>query len=302
MSRNLSPRLVAPRWAIAVLALLACRGASAAEASAEDVLAGKGLFRSGSLYVLRSEDEVKKAAGAAETRLREYRTAAAREKDAARDEADKKTLIPALVKQRAALKQQYDQAMPAIRAQLQAMTGRQADLRRQIAPMRDAARYTNNNFAAAGNNQLVDVHNGLSDQIEELQLQASQLSASYNEVTDRLRLLTRGGDEPGAAEAPRVSAAQRRESYVEALGELRKSVDETKQKYAALAADAEVKGALASLSRRTAKIKYALGPTKKFLDGAKALEKAEEKVTSGTLESTRPEPTSKRKPRTARRK
>ena len=48
------------------LAALACPAPSAAGADPEGVLAGKELYPSGSMYVLRAEDEVKKAVAAAE--------------------------------------------------------------------------------------------------------------------------------------------------------------------------------------------------------------------------------------------
>ena len=61
---------------------------------------------------------------------------------------------------------------------------------------------------------------------------------------------------------------------------MRKVVDETKNSYETLAGDAEVKAALESRNTRSAKFKYVLGPTKKFLNTVDALGKAEAKVAS----------------------
>src|SRR5262249_7535169 len=72
------------------LAALACPPPSVAGADPEAALGGKGLYPSGSMYVLRAEDEVKKAVAAAEARVREYRRALAWEKDAGKSESEKK--------------------------------------------------------------------------------------------------------------------------------------------------------------------------------------------------------------------
>ena len=123
-------RMFAP-WGVA-LAALACAGLSSGQDKAaddpgkvaEEQLAAKDLHRSAAMYVARGEDEVKKASDAAELRLKEYRLAVARERGAVQD-------LMTLTKQRDALKQQIDQTMPTIKAQVQALQQQQAAIRMQ---------------------------------------------------------------------------------------------------------------------------------------------------------------------------
>ena len=87
--------------------------------AAEDVLTAKELHPSAAMYISRGEDEVKKASDAAEARLKEYRHAAAQERAALQDIIDKKAMAKELTKERDELKKEMDQALPAIRAQVQ---------------------------------------------------------------------------------------------------------------------------------------------------------------------------------------
>jgi hypothetical protein len=272
-----------------------------AQQKGDDVLAAKNLRLSGSMLAIQSEDEVKKAAETAQARLKEYRIAAYREKDLNRSAAEKESLIKALTKQRNAVQQQFDRVRPALRAQMQELRQQQAALREQIGPMRDAAIYTSNNFARVQNNQLVDVHNGIGDQIEALVMQSNQYVDTLNELGYRIDMLRDGPDADSSGNSL-VSAADKREAYADALKEQRKLVEETRKAYADLAADAEVKSALAALNKRSPKTKYTLGPSKKFQDLAKAMEKAEQQLASGAIDSAKPETAAKRKARPGKRK
>ena len=292
-------------WGVA-LAVLVCAGLSYGQGkttedpvkAAVELLAAKDLHPLAAMYVVRAEDAVKKASDAADARLKEYRHATAREKGALKDLVD-------LKKERDALKQQIDQTMPNLNAQVQTLNQQQAALRMQI-----------NSMPAGGNrngrmqvNQLQTESNQLSVQINTLQAEGNQLTAMYNELNNEIKQLESRPDTksdsptPPTATRSAASSDERKEAYVKAVGELRKQVDLVKPKYAALVDDAEVKAALASLSQRSAKIKYVLGPSKKFLDTVKALESAEAKVASDTiLDEPKTADSAKRKSKTAKRK
>jgi hypothetical protein len=299
-------------WGVA-LAVLAGAGLSFGQGKAADdpgkaaegQLNAKELHRSASMYVLNGEDVVKKASDTAEARLKEYRLAAAREKGALRDTLDKKSLAAELTKERDELKKQIDQTMPEIQAQVQVLRQQQAQLQMQMNSMRGGS----NRYAQMGIRQLQADSNQLSAQINMIQAQGNQLQVAYNQLGEQIKQLnsrpdTKSDDASKPAIKPAVTSSESyRESYVQALGELRKHVDEAKQKYDALADDAEVKAALATLSQRSAKIKYVLGPSKKFLDTVKALEQAEAKVASDTIiEEHKPADSVKRKAKTAKKK
>ena len=88
--------------------------------AAEALLTSKELRASAAMYIATAEDDVKKAHEAAEARLKEYRQAYARERGALQEIHDKKAYAAELTKERDELKKQMDQALPAIRAQVQA--------------------------------------------------------------------------------------------------------------------------------------------------------------------------------------
>jgi clan AA aspartic protease (TIGR02281 family) len=266
------------------LALVSFATTSLAGGPEDDLLRSKGLRLSGSIYVLPAEDEVKSASEVAAAQLRAYRLADLELKDFERGAAGRKAAIEALTQRRSALNQQYLQTMPGLRAQVQALTRQQAALRRQLPGLRQAALYTRNGYAAMQHNQVVEMIEALGDRIDLLQDQGNQLTATLNELTDRLKLLSEGGDESGFAREARARAGRRREAYLQALLELRTLVDATDDRYAALASDAEVTGALEALNRRSKRIEYQLGPRRKYRDCVKALERAEARVTTETLE------------------
>jgi hypothetical protein len=271
------------------LAALVCSAPSRAAIDAEEVLAGKGLYPSGLVYVLRAEDEVKKAARAAETRLKEYRRAVAWDKDATRSEADRKALAADLTKQRDALKQQMDQTLPQIRAQIQALTQQQMALRQQMT--------ATGGYGARGagltSYAMVGQFNNLAEQIAMLQAQGNQMADTYTAMGNQINMLSRSapapapdaakGKEKGNEKPSTAQSDAAKKAYVDALAAVRKLVDETNATYATLAKDAQVKAALDSLNKKPTQPKRVLGPSKKFLDAVKALAQAEAKVASDTL-------------------
>lgn len=292
-------RCFAP-WASLVTALVFAvpAPARAAEGTAESVLTGKELRRSAEIYVLRAEDDVKKAADAAEARLKEYRYAVAREKAEKLVAAAKKNMATDLTKQRSALRQQMAQTLPQLRAQIQNLTQQRAALRQQLNDLR----YANGGAGIAAYNQVADVYNALNNQIQNLVEQNNQLVDTDSEAAEQIDQLRSDTDPSKAAMQAPASPVDCREAYSEALKAWRTAADEVKAKYAALAEDDEVKAALEALNKRSPKIHYALGPSKKFSDSVKALEQAEAMGTSDPGAGAQPKPLSKRKARAGRRK
>ena len=147
-----------------------------------------------------------------------------------------------------------------------------------------------------------------------LQAQSQQFTMTYNNLNAQIKELnsqTSAKPDPASKADPAAkpetpkpdSSEDKKESYVKAIGVLRKQVDVAKQKYTVLAEDAEITSALGTLSQRSAKIKYVLGPSKKFHDTVKALEQAEAKIASDTIiDWPRPADSAKKKSKTARKK
>jgi len=80
-----------------------------------------------------------------------------------------------------------------------------------------------------------------------------------------------------------AEVAQSREKYMQAVLDLRKSVDELTAKYDGLSKNPEITKALEALSAST-KSKQRLGPSAKIREAIKLLEKAEGSVQSETIE------------------
>jgi hypothetical protein len=194
---------------------------------------------------------------------------------------DQKAMAKELTKQRDELKQEMDQVIPNLRAQIQALQLQQQTTNMQSGGGRYGGRYARQGSSIA-NNQF-------GAQITMLNAQINQYTMNYNALNNEIKQLstqpTPKSDDASKTsfQKPGSTSADKKEAYVKALGELRKHVDETSKTYTALADDAEVKGALETLSKRSAKITYVLGPSKKFLDAVKALEQAEAKVASDTI-------------------
>jgi hypothetical protein len=271
-----------------VATLAVCAGPAPGEDDPADVLTDKGLHPSGAVFLAKGEDDVKKAWDAAEAKLREYRRASAQEKDFARTEAEKKGLAENLKRERAAMKQQLDQILPQLRAQAQALSQQRAALGMQYS----GSRYRYGNVQS----------NQLSSQISALNNQANQLNAEYNDLGARINYLSGRPDNSKAAPTPFASSADKREAYAKALEEVRKQVDATRKAYEEAGKDPQVKSALDALNQRSAKIKHTLGPSKKFEDSIKALEKAEAKLASGEIDEAPTQPASRKAKSKAARK
>jgi len=285
-------------WGPLVTALVFAGPSPAADAPPDSVLAGKDLRRSAEMFVLRAEDDVKKAADAAEARLKEYRYAVAREKTETLVAAAKKTMASDLTKQRSALRQQMAQTLPQLRAQIQNLTQQRAALRQQLNDLR----YAGGAAGTAAYNQVADTYNALNNQIQNLVEQNNQLVDTDSEAAEQIDQLRSDSDPTKTDMQAPASPETCREAYSESLKAWRAVADAVKEKYAALADDAEVKAALATLNTRSPKIHYALGPSKKFSDALKTLEQAEAKGTRDPGAGPQPKSQPRRKAKAAKRK
>ncbi len=119
-----------------------------------------------------------------------------------------------------------------------------------------------------------------------LSQQRDMLTAERNQVVNQLNTLQeQQNKDQGQDQKLRFSAevAQSREKYVQAVVDLRKSVDELTAKYDELSKNPEVTKALEALSAST-KNKQKLGPSAKIRDAIKLLGKAEGSVQSDNIE------------------
>src|SRR5208282_1890341 len=113
-----------------------------------------------------------------------------------------------------------------------------------------------------------------------LSQQRNLLVAEHNQVVNQLNTLQeQQNQDQGQDQKLQLNAevAQRREKYMQAIVDLRKSVDELTAKYDGLSKNPEITKALDALSAST-KSKQRLGPSAKIRDAIKLLEKAEGSV------------------------
>ena len=109
-------------------------------------------------------------------------------------------------------------------------------------------------FATAQHNQLVGMINTLSLQLDAMRRQ--------------------GSDDTRQVVAARLATG--REQFIQAVLDLRQLVDKTNKRYKELADDAAVKAALEGLNAaQTGKTRFALGPSRGYLDNEKQLERFE---------------------------
>jgi len=300
-------------WSMAsAILIVIVNGRSATAAEPSTVLAGKGLQRAGSVFALKSEDDVFKAVAAVEAKLKDYRS----EKNASRTEAEKKALAAELTVQRDALRQQMNQAVPQIRAQIQALTMQQAALNQQQASGGRLGNNVRGSFPLS-NAQTAYQMNALAQQIAQLQMQGEQITAGFNELNNQINELTpkkkadkakaKAGEKPSASpvdDKPSASTVEEKlKALQDSIAEARKVVEATQKEYATLAADSQVTSALEALNR-TVSLKQTLGPSRKMLESIKALDRAEAYAANGDdpSGSTKSTASHKRKSRSAKKK
>jgi hypothetical protein len=285
------------------IAIVVVNGRSYASQDPGAVLAAKGLHPVGSVFVLKAEDEVLKAVGAAEAKLKDYR----REKSASRSDAEKRALAAELSAQRNSLQQQMKQVVPQIQAQIRALTMQQAALRQQQA--------SGGQFGTGGRGsvplsttQTAYQMSVLGEQIAQLQMQGEQMTAELNELNKQINELTPrdASVQPKTkpdGKPPASEVDEKRKALQGAIAEARKIVDETTKAYATLGEDSQVRSALDGL-KRTLSSKPTLGPSPKMLAAVRALDRAEAYAAKPDDPSGSPKSNSfnKRKFRSARKK
>ncbi|MGO9810792.1 MAG: aspartyl protease family protein, partial [Isosphaeraceae bacterium] len=128
-------------------------------------------------------------------------------------------------------------------------------------------------------------NNFVNQELNQLSQQNNILVAQRDQVVAMLNALQEQNKDQGQDQKLQVNAevAQSREKYMQAVLDLRKSVDDLTAKYDELAKNPEVAKALEALSAST-KSKQRLGPSAKIRDAIKLLEKAERSVQSETIE------------------
>ncbi len=134
------------------------------------------------------------------------------------------------------------------------------------------------NLGPSGGNQAATVyHNMVVQERNNVVTEQRRLSALINNLADQR------GQFQDMKKQFNAEVAQVRESYMQALTDLRKSVDEIVAKYAEVEGKEEVQKALKDLSA-SSKIKQKLGPSKELSNAIKWLGRLEGSVQSETVE------------------
>lgn len=115
-------------------------------------------------------------------------------------------------------------------------------------------------------------------QRNELVAQRNQAVMAYNGLADNINLLrTSPAGDPATRDRLQGEVSRRREAFIQAVLDLRQTVDAAQKSYTALASDEEVKKAIAAAGQ-SAKTKPRLGPSPQFASNIKLLERAEQSV------------------------
>ncbi len=216
--------------------------------SPADLLKSRNLKRVGTTYILVDEQQIQRSLSAARAQLVQFRQAAAQQNAFEAGNQDRRAFGDQLIKQRAYLNQQL------------------AEIDRQM-PSADLAR--TNAAVNLARNDLVNQHN--------------QLIATINEISDRLQLIQNQGDGAEFKGKMGQEVARLRESYIQAILDVRQSIDEARKSYEELAKDPEVAKAIQALNDQS-KAKVKLGPSREFQTIAANFEKTEKSVLTETVE------------------
>jgi clan AA aspartic protease (TIGR02281 family) len=215
----------------------------AAETRPEDLLKAQDLKRSGSTWILASETKV----------LKDLRDARA---------------LYRQVEEGMMHRQQLEMGLQNRKGALEQLLYRNAELGEQI---KEIERQSDELAAAVGNVYAQQQRNELGRQRSALVTENNQIVNQLNSIQEQMRDQSQDQD-------PRLQlnaeVAERREKYMQALIDLRTSVNEVKGKYEALAKNQDVTKALDALSQST-KIRQRLGPSKALNDAIHLLEKSE---------------------------
>jgi hypothetical protein len=229
-----------PGLAAAIIAISMTGLAGAAEPP-EKILEGLGLSRSGDLFIVPSESRTKSKTREIRQLMRLISLDSARLRETASPE-DYQKMIKGLTDQVA----QYRNEINTVGQQLNSFP-------------RWRGRFLTTDATA---------------QYQQLSAYRAQLQAEVNEETAYLNQLKSQPPDPKVKSKLDAELSERRDSLRTAIKELRELVDETRAKYAELAANPEVKGALEKLAAG-ARTRPKLGPAHEFLVDVKYLEKIE---------------------------
>lgn len=223
-----------------------------ADGTPEEVLKNLGLVRSGTTWVLPDEKTV----------LRDLRDARMLYDRVAQGMMRQQMLAYGTQNQQAVILQ---------------LRQRSAELNQSIAQL-DAQ--LNNLVVPPGGNNFVQI------QRQQVADQRNQLALAHNQIVNQLNTLQEQAQPKDPGDDPRLQlnaeVAQDREKYMQAVLDLRSSVDQVTEKYNAVAKNPQAAGALAALSAST-KNRHKLGPSKAMLDAIKTLERVEGTVRSENI-------------------
>ncbi len=236
-----------PRWLVGFLLLIAATaagGPSTADGTPEDLLKAHDLKRVGTTYVLPADSVIQKKTSELKILWGQLSLAIRRQQYNEREVEDQQGMLRDLLQRRVAL----NNAIAGLDQQLNAMAG----------PARV------NPFVAAQRNEVV--------------IQRNQVVTNYNGLNDQIGLLqTNQGADSKVRNQIEAEVSRRRESFIQAVLDLRQLVEIATKSYTELGQNDEVKGALETLGRAS-KSKPKLGPSPQFLTNVKLLERIEKAV------------------------
>ena len=241
------------RWVLGFEVLIAATcpgGLRATTGSPEDTLESHALKRVGTTYVLPAESEVQRKISELKVLSGQLSLAVRRLQQNEREIEDEKGMMRELLQRRVAL----NDTIAGLDQQLNATAG----------PARE------NPFIANQRNELV--------------IQRNQVVTNYNGLIDQIKVLqTSEAADPKIRNQIEAELSRRRESFIQAVLDLRQLVDAATESYTVLAKNNEVKSAVDSLGRST-KSRPKLGPSSQSLANVKLLERIEKSVITDTAE------------------
>jgi len=226
---------------LASIVLLGPKPLLGADSPVDETLKSHGLKRAGDLYVLVTETDVK-------NKVQEIRRLS-------------KQLSYALMQQQGTLSaKDYQETIKGLGDQINQYRSEINAVNQQVNALPRFRGRLASNFAV--------------EQYQELQVYKSQLQAEINQGTLFLNQLKSRPFDPKAKAKVDAEVQNGRESYHQALLDLRQLVDATQKKYAEVTKNDEVQKALETASTG-ARTKLKLGPSREFTTDVKLLEKLE---------------------------
>lgn len=131
--------------------------------------------------------------------------------------------------------------------------------------------------AQGGNPAATNYYNSVLQERNALVLEHRRLVRMMNNMVDQKQQFQETKQQFGA------EVGRMRESYVQAIEGVRKSIDELQAKYTELKADQTVKQALADLGRST-KLQHKLGPSRTLTDAIERLKRFESSIKTENIE------------------